>query len=80
MWATCAGVTREKLGRNSNAGSAFLVDDEEDLFSSVRLETDRLIGETSPSLVNGESSTFISTSFSPSVFVLGLSSWVYVQQ
>lgn len=70
MCASCAGVTREKLGRISNVGSAFLTTLEVDAWlSSARFEMERLIGEISPSLAGDDSSTSISRSPSASFFV-----------
>jgi hypothetical protein len=70
MCASCAGVTREKLGRISNVGSVFLVALEVDeLLSSARFDMERFIGEMSPSLEGNGSSTSISRSPSASFLV-----------
>src|SRR6266498_5275199 len=60
MYVSCAGVTLEKLGRISNAGSAFFLD-VDGLLSS----------ELTGGVVAGfaSSSVFISASTSPSCFV-----------
>jgi hypothetical protein len=68
MCASCAGVTREKLGSLSNDGSVFRESLEGaggGLLSSARLEIEPFIGDMSPCFVGDDgSSDFISTSAS----------------
>jgi hypothetical protein len=82
IYASCAGVTREKFGSLSDTGSTFrdLSEDAEAFPSSARLEIEPLIGEMSPCFPdNGDSFKFISMSPSGSFFGSSFSSWLQIR-